>query len=64
MGRIVKILMRRDGLTEEEAKKEVKDFMESIEDSIQNSDLEEIEDALMSWFGLEPDYVFDVINAA
>ena len=64
MGRIVKILMRRDGLTEEEAKKEVKDFMESIEDSIQNGDLEEIEDALMSWFCLEPDYVFDVINAA
>jgi len=64
MGRIVKILMRRDGLTEEEAKKEVKDFMESIQEDIQNGDLEEIEDALMSWFGLEPDYVFDVINAA
>jgi len=64
MGRIVKILMRRDGLTEEEAKKEVKDFMESIQEDIQNGDLEEIEDTLMSWFGLEPDYVFDVINAA
>ena len=64
MGRIVKILMRRDGLTEEEAKKEVKDFMESIQEDIQNGDLEEIEDALMSWFSLEPDYVFDVINAA
>lgn len=64
MGRIIKILMQRDGLTLEEAKAEVKDFMESIEEDIQNGNLEEIEDALMSWFSLEPDYVFDVINAA
>ena len=64
MGRIIKVLMNRDGLTFEEAKKEVKDFMESIEEDIQNGNLEEIEDALMSWFSLEPDYVFDVINAA
>ena len=64
MGRIIKILMQRDGLTLEEAKAEAKDFMESIQEDIQNGDLEEIEDALMSWFNLEPDYVFDVINAA
>lgn len=61
MDSITEVLMRRDGLSEEDAKREVDDFKESIEDSIMSGDLEDIEDALMNDLGLEPDYLMDIL---
>jgi len=61
MDSITEVLMRRDGLSEEEAKREVDDFKDSIEDSIMSGNLEDIEDALMNDFGLEPDYLMDIL---
>ena len=61
MDSISEVLMRRDGLSEEDAKREVDDFREDIEDSIMSGNLEDIEDALMNDFGLEPDYLLDLL---
>ena len=61
MDSITEVLMRRDRLSEEEAKREVDDFKDSIEDSIMSGDLEDIEDALMNDLGLEPDYLMDIL---
>lgn len=61
MDSITKVLMRRNGLSEEDAKREVDDFKADIEDSIMSGDLEDIEDALMNDLGLEPDYLMDIL---
>ena len=61
MDSITEVLMRRDGLSEEYAKREVDDFKDSIEDSIMSGNLEDIEDALMNDLGLEPDYLMDIL---
>ncbi len=61
MDSITEVLMRRDGLSEEDAKREVEDFREDIEDSIMSGNLEYIEDALMNDLGLEPDYLMDIL---
>ena len=61
MDSITEVLMRRDGLSEEDAKREVDDFREDIEDSMMSGNLEDIEDALMNDLGLEPDYLMDIL---
>ena len=61
MDSITEVLMSRDGLSEEDAKREVDDFKADIEDSIMSGDLEDIEDALMNDLGLEPDYLMDIL---
>lgn len=53
--RVVEILMRRDGMSEEEAKALVKDCREMIYEG------ENPEDVLQYELGLEPDYIFDII---
>lgn len=60
MDSITKVLMKRDGLSEEDAKREVSDFRDNIEESIINGDLDDIEEALMNDLGLEPDYLMDL----
>lgn len=61
MDSITEVLMRRDGLSEEDAKREIEDFKADIEDSIMSGNLEDIEDALMNDLGLEPDYLMDIL---
>lgn len=54
--KIVEVLMRRDGLSEEEALEILADGRRSVE---QGEDPEEV---LYQEFGLEPDYIFDLIE--
>ena len=61
MDSITEVLMRRDGLSEEDARREVADFKENIQESIINGDLDDIEEALMNDLGLEPDYLMDIL---
>lgn len=53
---IVNVLMRRDGLSLEEAYEQLNDARERLTDG---DDPEEI---LYEEFGLEPDYLFDLIG--
>ena len=61
MSEIVKILMRRDGLSKAEAVETVKNFMEENSQLIENGDYDALEEALMSDLGLEPDYIEELI---
>lgn len=60
--RIVAILMERDELTEEEAREQVEDAVEAINDILANGgSYEEAEDVLLEDLGLEMDYIFDLL---
>ncbi len=68
MNPIIKILMDRDKLSYdealeifEEAKVEADNIInENNDDAI--SSLTELEDILSNYFGLEPDYIFDLVD--
>ena len=54
--RLVSILMRRDGMERDEAEDLLQDARAAVEDG------EDPEEILQDWFGLEPDYVFDLLG--
>lgn len=60
MNAIVKVLIDRDGMSKQDAIEYVQDarkqfYIESADDGF---DLDEF---MADWFGLEPDYIFDLI---
>ncbi len=59
---VVDVLMSRDGLSEDEANERVKDFKETLNELLEErAGLCEVEDAFTSEFGLEPDYLFEIL---
>ena len=59
MKEVIKILMERDGISEEEARalvKETRDEIMMLDDPL------EADNVLMEYLGLEPDYLFDILN--
>lgn len=62
MNRVVKILMKRDGMTEKEAKEQVADVSEQIQVALLNGWIDEVEDIMMDELGLEMDYIEDVLG--
>lgn len=63
MNEIINILMRRDGISEEEAWNLVNECREEIEEAIARGDYIETDDIIASYLGLEPDYIIDIIDA-
>lgn len=61
MKEIIEILMRRDGVTYEEAKAMYLDCKSEIEDVLDGTSCLTVEEILMSELGLEPDYIFNFI---
>ena len=58
MEEIIRILMRRDGMSHDEARRYLKEVREEIAEAIEEqASLEEIEDIIMDELGLEPNYV-------
>lgn len=57
MNNVIEILMKRDGLTKEEAK----DLISETREEIMSNDPFEADDILMSNLGLEPDYLFEIL---
>lgn len=58
MNEIVEILMRRDGISENEAWNCVEECQNEINDIIMwGGTLDQIEDAIADYLGLEPDYL-------
>lgn len=55
---LVTILMRRDGVSETEAREMVKECRDDRDMRIENGDMPF--DILQEYFGLEPDYIFDL----
>ena len=61
MNDIVKIIMKRDGMTEEEAREYVDEVMEEVNDAIASGDYELAEDIFEGDLGLEIDYLLDAM---
>ena len=57
MNRVVEILMKRDGISREEATRLVDDTREEILES----DPFDADDIIACNLGLEPDYIFDIL---
>lgn len=57
--RVVEILMKRDGMSEAEAKRLVAETREEI---LSCDDAFEVDDILACNLGLEPDYIFDILE--
>ena len=62
---VVKILMKRDGLSLEDAIAEVEavatEFYENVDDQEPYEFYDSLEDSILEDLGLEPDYVLDVL---
>ena len=56
---IIKIIMNRDGMTEQEATEYVEEVMEMVNDAIASGDYELAEDIFEGDLGLEIDYLLD-----
>ena len=54
--RLVSILMRRDGMERDDAEDLLQDARAAVEDG------EDPEEILDDWFGLEPDYLEDLLG--
>ena len=52
---ILEVLMRRDGLSEEEAQERIEEAKQMVLDG------EDPEEVVRYEFGLEPDYIFDIL---
>lgn len=61
MNKVVKILMERDGITEQEAKNAVEQAKTEIYSAVEAGNYDEAEDIMMSLLGLEMDYIFDIL---
>jgi hypothetical protein len=59
MNRVVKILMDRDGLTQQEAKEQLNEVRQMLRDC--NYDPMESEEIILSELGLEMDYIYDIV---
>jgi len=59
MNEIIKVLMERDGLTQTEAKKEFKEAQDELNRRLASG--EDCYDICEEYFGLEPDYLMDLI---
>lgn len=62
MNEVIKILMKRDNISREEAKDQINIFLEDAEDYIQDGDLFGLEELLIDELGLDPDYLFDIFG--
>lgn len=61
MNSIIKVLMKRDNMTEEEATELYNDTMAEIHDAIDCGDYDLVESLMYGDFGLELDYLMEVL---
>jgi len=59
MDSIKKVLMERDGMSESEADKLIKDAKADMFDRLADGEMPD--DICEEWFGLEPDYIMDLM---
>jgi len=61
METIKEILMRRDGISESEAEDLINDAKEELYELLEQGNTEEAYDICQTHFGLEPDYLMELI---
>jgi len=60
---IKKILMERDGVTEAEAIEQIEEAIAAFNEYLESGDDESAQDICQECFGLEPDYLFEIMGA-
>ena len=58
METIKQVLMRRDGMSSEEAEELIEEAKADLHERLEAGEMPE--DICQEWFGLEPDYIFDL----
>lgn len=58
---IKEVLMKRDSMTSEEAEELIQEAKEALKEYLQVGDLEGAHDICEEFFGLEPDYLDELI---
>ena len=61
MSRIKKVLMQRDGMSSEEADNLIDEAKEALQNYLDEGDSFEAENVCEEFFGLEPDYLYELI---
>lgn len=61
MEKVINILMRRDGISREEAIEAIEDCREEINYFCARGDYLAAEESITTELGLEPDYIFDIL---
>ena len=61
MEEVITILMRRDGISREEAIEAIEDCRDQINYFCARGDYSAAEDSIAEELGLEPDYLFDIL---
>ena len=59
---IKEVLMERDNLSENEAYEMILSAIPEFSEAIDNQDFDHAEDVLADYFGLEPDYITDLLG--
>lgn len=62
MEEIINILMKRDGLSFEEARRQCEDTVSEVRMAIASGDYMLAEELMASDLGLEPDYLMDILQ--
>jgi hypothetical protein len=62
MESIKQILMKRDGVSENEADNQIDIAVEELMEALQSGDMDVAEDICLDHFGLEPDYIMDLLD--
>ena len=60
--RLKEVIMRRDGMTSEEADELIQEAKETMQEYLAEGDFMAAEDICQDYFGLEPDYLFDLLD--
>jgi hypothetical protein len=61
MKTIKEVLIKRDGVTEKEAESLIEDAREALNNYLSEGDIAGAEEICAEYFGLESDYLFDLI---
>lgn len=58
---IKETIMQRDGISSEDADALIAECRDVVEEAAEMNDLEMAEEAIMDYFGLEPDYLMELL---
>ena len=58
---ILSVLMTRDKMSKQAALDMIDDAKEALQDYLEQDDIESAEDICAEYFGLEPDYIFELL---
>lgn len=61
MSELKKVLMERDGISSEEADRQITEAKEALQEYLEDGDTESAHDICQEFFGLEPDYLMDLL---